>query len=137
MGARLDRAGDRISGGLSNMWCAVLFCCISLVSLPSVIETRSLMDLVSWLSQNFIQLVALSVLGAGQDKGARWLIEEIRGIHAEEREDLTLIREIHACQVGKEAQAGSEAQGPGEEADGGVRVRDAPETGMEAEEAVT
>jgi len=52
---------------VGTMWCAYAFAVLALVALPSAIGTGTVLALVSWLSQTFIQLVMLSVIMVGQN----------------------------------------------------------------------
>ena len=65
---------------VGSMWCAYLFCLIALVSLPAVLVQVgvpastfphfliqvSLIALIAWIAQTFLQLVLLSVIMVGQ-----------------------------------------------------------------------
>lgn len=61
----------RIALGLTTvvgtMWCAYAFAVLALVALPSAIQQGSVLALVTWVSQTFIQLVMLSVIMVGQN----------------------------------------------------------------------
>jgi hypothetical protein len=57
----------RVTDGVGSMWCAYAFAALALVSLPSAIGSGSLVTLVSWVSQTFLQLVVLSVIIVGQN----------------------------------------------------------------------
>ncbi len=52
---------------VGTMWCAYAFAVLALVALPSAISGGSVLALVQWLSQTFIQLVMLSVIMVGQN----------------------------------------------------------------------
>jgi hypothetical protein len=69
--AWLDKIAEKITGAVGSMWCAIIFMCISLISLPDVIkaslESGSLMHVVQWLTQSFLQLVLLSIILKGQN----------------------------------------------------------------------
>jgi hypothetical protein len=52
---------------VGTMWCAYAFAVLALVALPSAIQGGSVLALVQWLSQTFIQLVMLSVIMVGQN----------------------------------------------------------------------
>lgn len=65
----LEEQVTRVTCGLlSSVRTAAVFAAVSLVSLPAVLQTGSVIAIVSWFSQNFVQLVALALLGAGQNK---------------------------------------------------------------------
>ncbi|HEY3334742.1 MAG TPA: hypothetical protein VGK16_05835 [Candidatus Limnocylindrales bacterium] len=52
---------------VGTMWCAYAFAVLALVALPSALESGSVLALVTWISQTFIQLVMLSVIMVGQN----------------------------------------------------------------------
>ena len=66
-----DKIALWVTDKLGTMTCAAVFCAIALVSLPAVLATGSVVNMVQWLSGAFIQLVALSILGAGQKLQSR------------------------------------------------------------------
>lgn len=57
----------KITSGVGTMWCAYLFAVLALVSLPSVIASGSIKDVVAWVAQTFLQLVLLSIIIVGQN----------------------------------------------------------------------
>ena len=52
---------------VGTMWCAYAFAVLALVALPSAISQGTVLALVGWISQTFIQLVMLSVIMVGQN----------------------------------------------------------------------
>ncbi len=52
---------------VGTMWCAYAFALLALVALPSAIKEGSLLAIIQWISQTFIQLVMLSVIMVGQN----------------------------------------------------------------------
>jgi len=61
--------GLRITVLVGTMWCAYVFACIALVSLPDNIHSKQL--LILWLSSSFLQLVLLHIIIVGQNIQAR------------------------------------------------------------------
>ena len=57
----------KITDGVGTMWCAYAFAALALISLPFAIRSHSLVVIVSWISQTFLQLVLLSVIIVGQN----------------------------------------------------------------------
>lgn len=72
----------KITNGVGSMWSAYIFALISLMSLPAIlvlvlpslrhnfpnwIITASVITLIAWVSQNFLQLVLLPVIMVGQN----------------------------------------------------------------------
>jgi hypothetical protein len=57
----------KITNGVGTMWCAYAFAAIALVSLPAAISSHTLVVIVSWISQAFLQLFLLSVVIVGQN----------------------------------------------------------------------
>jgi hypothetical protein len=56
----------KVTNGVGTMWCAYAFAAIAFVSLPAAVSSHSLVVIVSWLSQTFLQLFLLSVVIVGQ-----------------------------------------------------------------------
>ena len=52
---------------VGTMWCAYAFSVLAFFALPSAITSGSVLQLIQWLSQTFIQLVMLSVIMVGQN----------------------------------------------------------------------
>ena len=52
---------------VGTMWCAYAFAGLALVALPAALSSGSVLDIVQWISQTFIQLVMLSVIMVGQN----------------------------------------------------------------------
>ncbi|MHB8959757.1 MAG: hypothetical protein ACYDAN_09045 [Candidatus Limnocylindrales bacterium] len=50
-----------------TMWCAYAFAVLALVALPSALADGSMLAIIQWVSQTFIQLVMLSVIMVGQN----------------------------------------------------------------------
>jgi hypothetical protein len=65
---------------VGTMWCAYVFAVLALVALPSALESGSVLPLIQWVSQTFIQLVMLSVIMVGQS---------ILGAAADRRSEMT------------------------------------------------
>ena len=64
-----DRVAVIITNGVGSMWCAYVFTALSLISLPSVLQSvpgQGPQPLISWIAQTFLQLVLLSVIMVGQ-----------------------------------------------------------------------
>ena len=70
-GSSLERFNSwfavKVTNGVGTMWCAYAFAALALVSLPAAIRAHSAVELVSWISQTFLQLVLLSVIIVGQN----------------------------------------------------------------------
>lgn len=63
---RLDAVGLRITNAVGTMWCAIAFAAIAFVSLPASIASGSVVVIIGWFAQTFLQLVLLSVIMVGQ-----------------------------------------------------------------------
>jgi hypothetical protein len=71
----------KITSGVGTMWCAYLFAILALLSLPAVLSgfhafkttfphwmvSVSVIALVAWIAQTFLQLVLLSIIIVGQN----------------------------------------------------------------------
>ena len=62
----LNKIGLLITNGVATMYCAIIFACIALISLPAALKTHSLIVIVGWVAQTFLQLVLLSIIMVGQ-----------------------------------------------------------------------
>lgn len=62
-----SRLGVWITRRVGSMWCAYIFAGLALVSLPTVLATGSLVLIVAWCAQTFLQLVLLSIIMVGQN----------------------------------------------------------------------
>lgn len=65
------KLGLRITNAVGTMACAYIFTIIALISLPSAIKTQSVIVIVSWIAQTFLQLVLLSIIMVGQNVQAQ------------------------------------------------------------------
>ncbi|MGH9126938.1 MAG: hypothetical protein ACRDZ8_19745 [Acidimicrobiales bacterium] len=57
----------KVTNAVGTMWCAYAFTVLALISLPSVLKAGSLVGIVSWIAQTFLQLVLLSIIIVGQN----------------------------------------------------------------------
>ncbi len=72
----------KITNGVGSMWSAYIFAVLSLMSLPAIFVTidsnlrhdfpkwiiaTSMITLIAWISQNFLQLVLLPIIMVGQN----------------------------------------------------------------------
>ena len=62
-----SRIGLMVTKGVGTMWAAYVFLALTLVSLPGVIASGSVIVLVSWIAQTFLQLVLLPIIIVGQN----------------------------------------------------------------------
>lgn len=65
------RVGLVLTTAVGTMWCAYAFALLAVVALPDALNSGSLLPIVQWLSQTFIQLVMLSVIMVGQNVQSR------------------------------------------------------------------
>jgi hypothetical protein len=64
------RIGLEVTKAVGTMWCAYAFAVLALVSLPAAISTGSVIIIIAWIAQTFLQLVLLSVIMVGQNAQA-------------------------------------------------------------------
>ena len=70
--ARINaRVGVRITNAVGTMACAYVFTVIALISLPSAVKSGSVIIIISWIAQTFLQLVLLSIIMVGQNVQAQ------------------------------------------------------------------
>jgi hypothetical protein len=78
-----------ITNVVGSMWCAYLFTCLALISLPQAI-TGGTATLVAWTAQTFLQLVLLSIIMVGQD------VKSIKSEKRAEEDHITIQAEFDA-----------------------------------------
>ena len=57
----------KITATVGSMGCAYIFTLVALISLPAAIASHSVIVIVSWVAQTFLQLVLLSIIMVGQN----------------------------------------------------------------------
>ena len=62
-----DRLGLFITQRVGTMWAAYVFFALTLVSLPAALASGSVLVMVSWIAQTFLQLVLLPIIIVGQN----------------------------------------------------------------------
>lgn len=62
-----NKLAMKITQAVGSMGCAYIFAVIALISLPAAIESGSVLVIVSWIAQTFLQLVLLSIIMVGQN----------------------------------------------------------------------
>ncbi len=62
-----SRIGLMLTRGVGTMWAAYVFLGLSLVSLPAAVASGSVLVMVSWIAQTFLQLVLLPIIIVGQN----------------------------------------------------------------------
>ncbi len=88
-----ERLAAKITSGVATMWCAYAFALIALVSLPSAIKSGSVIVIVAWIAQTFLQLVLLSIIMVGQNVGAKSVEQKINETHAASLGEFELAKE--------------------------------------------
>jgi hypothetical protein len=63
--------GARITAIVGTMGCALVFAILSLISFPAAITSGSLIIIVGWIAQTFLQLVLLPIIIVGQNVQGR------------------------------------------------------------------
>lgn len=70
----------KITNAVGTMACALVFTIIAIISLPAAISSGSVIIIVGWVAQTFLQLVLLSVILLGQN---------IQSVAADKRSEAT------------------------------------------------
>ena len=63
--------GARITAIVGTMVCAAGFAVLALISLPAAIQSGSVITIVAWIAQTFLQLVLLPIIIVGQNVQGR------------------------------------------------------------------
>lgn len=61
------KIGVFITTVIGTMWAAYIFTVLALISLPTVLSSGSLIVIVAWVAQTFLQLVLLPIIIVGQN----------------------------------------------------------------------
>lgn len=100
MGQKIDtfntKLAAKITSGVATMWCAYLFAAIALISLPSAIKSGSVIQIVAWIAQTFLQLVLLSIIMVGQNVASASVEQKITETHAASLGEFELAKEARA-----------------------------------------
>jgi hypothetical protein len=62
-----SRLAVAITRSVGTMWTAYLFAALALVSLPAALASHSVIVIVAWVAQTFLQLVLLPIIIVGQN----------------------------------------------------------------------
>jgi len=87
------RLAQKITSGVSTMWCAYIFAAIALISLPAAIKTGDVVVIVAWIAQTFLQLVLLSIIMVGQEVQSTSVEKMIRETHEASLGEFELAKE--------------------------------------------
>ncbi|MBV8997075.1 MAG: hypothetical protein JO287_26040 [Pseudonocardiales bacterium] len=90
-----------ITKGVGSMWCAYGFAALTLLSLPSALQT-GLASTVQWIAQTFLQLVLLSIILVGQNVQAAAADKRAQDTYRDTEEILHQVSQIHAHQMGQD-----------------------------------
>jgi len=88
--------GAKITDLVGTMWCAYLFAAIALISLPAAISSHSLIIIVAWVAQTFLQLVLLSIIMVGQSVSSEAVAQKIAETHTASLAEFELAKEARA-----------------------------------------
>lgn len=84
---------EKITSGVSTMWCAYAFAILALISLPAALASGDLLTIVSWIAQTFLQLVLLSIIMVGQNLQSAGVQQKIDETHAAALGEFELAKE--------------------------------------------
>jgi hypothetical protein len=86
----------KITKGVGTMWCAYVFAGITFLSLPAAISSHSLLVIVTWIAQTFLQLVLLSIIMVGQSVASASVEQKISETHTASLAEFELAKEARA-----------------------------------------
>lgn len=92
------RLAEKITNAVGTMWCAYLFTFIAFLGLPEAIR-RGEGEVITWLTQTFLQLVLLSVILVGQKVAARASDKQALQTYKDAEALLKMQDEIHKLVV--------------------------------------
>ncbi len=95
MGHINTRLAVGITKIVGSMWCAYAFGLLALVSLPAAIKSGSVIIIVAWVAQTFLQLVLLPIIIVGQNVQAAASDARAESDHQTLMAIHTLTAEVH------------------------------------------
>ena len=75
------KVAEKITAVVSTMWAAYLFAALALISLPAAIKSGSVLVIVGWIAQTFLQLVLLSIIMVSQKRSSEAVEKMIYETH--------------------------------------------------------
>jgi hypothetical protein len=87
------KVAEKITAVVSTMWAAYFFAALALISLPAALKTGSVLVIVGWIAQTFLQLVLLSIIMVGQKRSSENLEKMIAETHAAALAEFELAKE--------------------------------------------
>ena len=90
-----ERLGLGITRAVGTMWCAYVFACLALVSLPAAIS-GGVGSFITWTAQTFLQLVLLSIIMVGQNVQSESVEQKINETHAASLGEFELAKEARS-----------------------------------------
>ncbi len=91
-----DKLGAKITKAVGTMWAAYVFAALTFLSLPSAIASHSLIVIVAWIAQTFLQLVLLSIIMVGQSVASRSVEQKINETHEASLAEFELAKEARS-----------------------------------------
>jgi hypothetical protein len=88
-----EKLAAKITAGVATMWCAYAFAILTFISLPAAIKTHSVVTIVGWVAQTFLQLVLLSIIMVGQNAGSAAVEQKIDETHTASLGEFELAKE--------------------------------------------
>jgi len=82
-----DRIAEAVTDFIGSMWCAYLFCAMAVYGYHS---TEKVLGFINWFTEEFLQLVLLSVIMVGQKVQA----ERTEALHETVRKHHRLLTEL-------------------------------------------
>ena len=76
------KVAEKITSAVSTMWAAYLFAALAMISLPAAIKSGSVLVIVGWIAQTFLQLVLLSIIMVSQKRSSEAVEKMIYETHA-------------------------------------------------------
>jgi hypothetical protein len=95
------RFGLAVTVAVGSMWAAYLFTLLAFVSLPSALRSGSVIIIISWIAQTFLQLVLLPIIIVGQN---------VQGAAADRRAQATFDDTEALLHINQQLQAHMQAQ---------------------------
>lgn len=89
-----NRLALRTTNFIGSTTCAYIFCALALYGLTGV-DFHNAFQIVSWISQTFLQLVLLSVIMIGQNLASEKTENRAQQDHETIMAEMTLLKQMH------------------------------------------
>lgn len=90
----LTKVAIKITSWVGTMYCALVFACLTFVSLPAVIASHDVVLIIQWVGSVFLQLFLLPIIMVGQNLSSARTEKIISETHDAVIEELAAVKAV-------------------------------------------